>query len=216
MNNNQINRGRILIFFLSLFFLLSCNSSVEDKNNPEGIVQDGDIIFHESTSAQSKAIQFATHSKYSHCGIIFKTSKGFHVFEAVQPVQSTPLKKWITRGKGGHYVVRRLKDADNLLTNAATAKMKKFARSLNGKDYDLYFEWSNDKIYCSELVWKIYKEGAGIEVGRLQKLKDFDLTNPVVKQKLTERYGKNTPYDETVISPGSMFDSKLLQTVISN
>ena len=35
---------------------------------------------------------------------------------------------------------------------------------MNNKDYDLYFEWSDDKIYCSELVWKIYKNGADIEL----------------------------------------------------
>ena len=55
-----------------------------------------------------------------------------------------------------------------------------------GKDYDLYFEWSNEKIYCSELVWKIYKEGAGIEIGELEELSSFDLTNEIVKRKMKE------------------------------
>ena len=90
------------------------------------------------------------------------------------------------------------------------------AAKMIGKDYDLYFEWSNDRIYCSELVWKIYKQGAGLEIGQLQKLKDFDLEQPAVKQKLKERYGKNIPADEKVISPSALFDSKLLYTVTTN
>lgn len=35
-------------------------------------IQNGDIIFQTSTSGQSKAIQIATGSKYSHMGIIYK------------------------------------------------------------------------------------------------------------------------------------------------
>ena len=35
-------------------------------------IKDGDLIFQTSLSQQSKAIQLATKSKYSHCGIIYK------------------------------------------------------------------------------------------------------------------------------------------------
>ena len=46
-------------------------------------VRDGDIIFHTSRSAQSAAIQRATHSPYSHFGIIlYRDDKPF-VFEAI-------------------------------------------------------------------------------------------------------------------------------------
>ena len=36
------------------------------------LIQDGDIIFQNSNSSQSKAIELATKSKYTHMGIIFK------------------------------------------------------------------------------------------------------------------------------------------------
>ena len=39
------------------------------------------------------------------------------------------------------------------------------------------------------MIWKIYQRGANIEVGKLEKLKDFDLSSPEVKTKLKERYG---------------------------
>jgi hypothetical protein len=81
-----------------------------------------------------------------------------------------------------------------------------------GKNYDLTFEWNDDRIYCSELVYKIYKRGAGVSVGTLQKLRDFNLNSPIVRAKLNERYGKNIPLNETVISPGSIFaDSNLVE-----
>lgn len=134
----------------------------------------------------------------------------------MQPVKSTPLDKWIQRGKDGHYVVKRLKGADTILTPGRKKKMQASAKNMAGKDYDLYFEWDSKRIYCSELVWKLYKFGTGKKVGRVQKLQDFDLSNPAVKQKLAERYGNNIPYDEKVISPAAIFESELLETVISN
>ena len=192
-----------------------CNNTDKTLASPD-VFKEGDIIFQESQSAQSKAIQLATGSRYSHCGIIYKTGDDYFVYEAIQPVQTTPLDEWIARGKDGHYVVKRLKKADSILTSKALAKMKDFGRQLTGKNYDLYFEWSHDRIYCSELVWKIYRSGTGVELGQLQQLKDFDLTSPAVQQKLKERYGNNIPKDEKVISPAAIFDSELLYTVVSN
>jgi uncharacterized protein YycO len=179
-------------------------------------IQNGDLIFQTSLSAQSKAIQLATRSEYSHCGIIYKNGNDYYVYEAVQPVKETLLNKWIARGKDGHFVIKRLKNSDQVLTPAVLLKMKKIGNKFKGKDYDIYFEWSDDKIYCSELIWKIYKQATGLEIGKLEKLKDFDLSNDAVKVKMRERYGNNIPMEETVISPVEVFNSDLLMTVKSN
>ncbi len=179
-------------------------------------IKNGDLIFQTSLSGQSKAIQLATKSKYSHCGLIYKDGNDFYVFEAVQPVKRTPLDKWIARGQDGKYVIKRLKNADQVLTSATLTKMKQVGDKFNGKNYDLTFEWSDDKIYCSELIWKIYQRATGIEIGKLEKLSDFDLTNEAVKKKMKERYGDKIPTNEIVISPAAIFDSELLMTVKSN
>jgi len=186
--------------------------SLADKNE----IENGDLIFHISLSRQSKAIQLATKSKYSHCGLIYKEGNDYFVFEAVQPVKLTSLDKWIARGKDGKFVIKRLKNADQVISPATLSKMKQIGDQFSGKDYDLTFEWSDDKIYCSELIWKIYQRATGIEIGKLQKLSDFDLTNEVVKKKMNERYGGKIPMDELVISPGAIFDSELLTTIKSN
>ena len=178
-------------------------------------IKNGDLIFQTSLSSQSKAIQLATKSKYSHCGIIYQEGKKWYVFEAVQPVKRTPLDKWIKRGEGGKYVVKRLKNADQVLTPAVLAEMKKVGDKFIGKNYDLTFEWSDNKIYCSELIWKIYQRATGIEIGKLQKLRDFDLSDAAVRKKMKERYGDHIPMDELVISPAAIFDSELLTTVQS-
>lgn len=99
------------------------------------------------------------------------------------------------------------------MTPAVKEKMFASARKMLGKNYDLYFGWSDDRIYCSELVWKIYQQGLGIELGKLQRLRDFDLTHPIVKSKLQERYGNFSPMNEKVISPVAIYQSVQLETV---
>jgi uncharacterized protein YycO len=191
------------------------NDRVKSVQN-ETDIKDGDLIFQTSLSGQSQAIQLATNSKYSHCGIIYSDNGQFYVFEAVQPVKTTPLDKWIARGENGHYVIKRLKNADQVLTAVTLQKMKREGEKFKGKNYDLTFEWSDDKIYCSELIWKVYQRATGIEIGELEKLSDFNLTNEAVKTKMKERYGDKIPMDEIVISPAAIFDSELLITVKSN
>lgn len=179
-------------------------------------IRDGDIIFQTSTSSQSKAIQLATGSKYSHMGLIYEKNGKKYVFEAVQPVKLTPLQNWIARGENGHFVVKRFKDGVRTLSQLDLSNMKALGENYLGKDYDLYFEWSDDKIYCSELVWKIYYEALGVEIGELESLSDFDLTHQVVKAKMDERYGTQIPTNEKVISPAAMFNSKKLILVKEN
>jgi hypothetical protein len=202
--------------FDALEHSLSTTSSEEIQLPDNGDLKSGDLIFQTSLSRQSKAIQLATNSKYSHCGIIFKDGNDFYVFEAVEPVKRTLLSKWIARGKKGHYVIKRLKNADEVLTPAVLTKMKQIGDQMNGKPYDLTFEWSDEKIYCSELIWKIYQGATGLEIGKLGKLRDFDLTSKTVRKIMKERYGDKIPFEEMVISPSAVFDSELLETIKSN
>ncbi len=177
----------------------------------------GDLVFQSmGSSSQGKAIELATRSPYSHMGMIVVENRNARVLEAVGPVKYTPLKEWIGQGDGGHFVIRRLKDADRILTPEAVRRLKTEAKKFLGKPYDHYFGWSDKRIYCSELVWKIYRNALGIEIGKPARLRDFDLEHPLVKAKLKERYGDDVPLDEPVVSPGQMFDSGLLETVASH
>lgn len=176
-------------------------------------LHDGDLIFQTSTSAQSQAIQLATHSPYSHCGILFKRGQEWRVFEAVQPVSETSLAHWTARGKGGRFVMKRLRDAETVLTSAALQRLQAAGEQYRGKSYDLYFGWSDDRIYCSELLWKMYQQATGREIGQLETLREFDLSHPAVQAKLKERYGNRIPLTEKVISPVRMFESKELVEV---
>lgn len=180
--------------------LSSCAAAAEP-------LKEGDLLFQTSRSRQSKAIQLATHSKYSHVGILFFRGGRPYVFEAVRTVRYTPLKRWIARGQGGRYAVKRLKEP---LSPAALKRLKAIARGFEGRPYDLKFGWSDASLYCSELVWKMMDRAAGVKIGPLKRLADFDLSRRRVREKVAKR---GIVADEPMISPKDMFEAPVLRVV---
>lgn len=177
------------------------------------VFKEGDIIFQASSSRQTKAIQLATHSQWSHVGIILKHNNELFVYEAVQPVKFTPLAVWLSKSLDGIFAVKRLINSENILNTDNLQKIRSTAEKELGKNYDIHFGWSDEKLYCSEYIWKIYDRAVNIRIGNLQKLRDFDLTDPEVKKVMEERYGSSPPLEEDVISPVSIFNSDKLKQI---
>lgn len=178
-----------------------------------GALREGDILFQQSASAQSRAIQWATRSPWSHCGILLKRGKRLMVFEAAARVGYTPLERWIARGVGRRLLVMRLSDKACALTPERLRALRKAAAAFEGRPYDLFFQWSDKAQYCSELVWKVYKNGLGISLAPLRKMRDFDFSRPEVRATLSRRYGANIPWDQPVIAPSDLAASELLVRV---
>ena len=178
-----------------------------------GAYLEGDIIFQSSNSAQCKAIKLATHSEFSHVGMITIQNGQPYVLEAIEPVCITPLNSWITRGTGSHYTVMRLKKRDSLILPNEIPLAKSIGEKMVGTHYDLYFGWTDDRLYCSELVWKVYKRGFDVELCPLRKMKEFDLSSPEVKAIMKQRYGSNPPLEEQVVALSDLSNSELLYTV---
>lgn len=192
--------------FIFTFIPSACNAG----NLP---LREGDIVFQSFPSPRSVAIQLVTKSQYSHMGMVLMHDGKLMVHEAVGPVKFTSIDSRIKRDVNRHFVVKRLKNADSVLTKTNLAKLESAASTFESKPYDFVFNWSDEKIYCSELVWKIFDRALNIDIGELRKLKDFDLSSPEVQEKLKERYPDGVPMDETVISPQDVFQSSLLCTV---
>lgn len=177
--------------------------------------QEGDLLFQTSRSTQSAAVQAATHSRWSHMGLLFRKHGRWVVLEAVQPVKYTALEAWIRRGAGGHVEARRLKAGVKVLSPRDVEVLRREGERYLGRPYDLTFEWDDRRIYCSELVWKAYDRALGLKLGRLQTLSDFDLSAPAVRRKMAERYPKGVPRGMSVISPQAMYDAPELEAAWS-
>lgn len=200
----------LIYLFTSLVILTNCVSQQKVD------FQNGDIIFQTTSSSQCEAVQLATHSQYSHCGMLYFKNNRWYVLEAVGPVKFTLLKEFISHGKNKHYVIKRVKDFTKEKWQQQDSSIQKFIHQQLGKPYDIYFNWDENNIYCSELVWKFYHTCFNIEVGKLQQMKEFDLKHPAVQAILQERYGKHIPYHEKVISPASIFESSTLILIEEN
>ena len=194
-----------IVLFFTLFLSLSCKPS-----KPK--FEDGDIIFQTSKSSQSQILKIVTKSQLTHCGIIFIKNGKYFVFEAVQPVKVTPLENWISRGENSKYKVTRLK---YVLTESSKKDMFNYAKKQLGKNYDLKFEWSESKMYCSELVWKIYNS-AGYTLSTPKKFSNYDLSNESTKKLIKQRYGDKFNLNGTVVSPNDLYLSTITEEIYSN
>lgn len=187
---------------------------IADKLERDSLLREGDILFQTSRSRQSRAVQDATGSQWSHCGIVLRRDGKWVVFEAVQPVKITPLAEWLARGKNNRFALKRIKESVRKLSPEDLARMESEGRRFVGRPYDTLFGWGDDRIYCSELIWKIYRRALGVEVGVVQKLREFDLDAPSVKTLMEQRYGKNVPLEDSVVSPVSIYRSPNLESVV--
>ena len=194
------------------FLLILCLWIITGSVLAAPVLQEGDIVFRNEAGNFSKAIQLATHSPYNHVGMIFMRKGKPYVLEAVGPVKFTSLDRWWI---DGHCAAKRLKKAKAILTPEVLRKMEALAEKYLGKKYSFTFAWSEESFYCSGLVWKIYHDTTGLELGKFRKLKEFDLSSPLVKRELKKKYGALIPLDLKVISPADMFQSDLLVPVES-
>lgn len=172
----------------------------------------GDLLFISSKSGQGQAIQLATHSHLTHCGIVFIENNTAYVYHAVEPVQKSTLKEFLSYSDDGKIWIKRLKDT-SLLNQKNITLLKSNANAMLGKHYDLYFNWSNDEIYCSEYIWKIYKNALNIEIGKIHPLKFYDLSSKIVKETMAKRYGEKIPLEEQMVAPSDIFSSENLISV---
>ncbi|MBP6392128.1 MAG: peptidoglycan peptidase [Flavobacteriales bacterium] len=205
--------GARLVPAIALFaVLIATTAAVSTKSKRDGFAfQDGDVVFQGHMSGQGAAIAQATHSPYTHCGIVFLENGVPMVWEAVGPVKRTPWKEFMHHGEGDHYVIKRVRDP---LASSEVSELKKAGTAMMGLPYDNHFQMDDERIYCSELVFKMFG-AAGRSVGTLERFCDMDLEAPIAHRALVERFGGAVPCDSKVITPAALFRAAELVTVDS-
>lgn len=176
------------------------------------LATDGDVILHKSQSSQAAALRAATGSEYTHVGIVFHHDGELQVLEAVEPVRWTPLGDWIQRGAHQHVVLMRV----NGLSPEAADTVRAAATAYIGVGYDLLFEWSDERIYCSELVYKAFQSATGREIGERETLRDLDLSSEAVRRLIDARTGGDVDLAEPVVTPLSILNDGELTVVFAN
>lgn len=180
--------------------------------------QTGDIIFQVAENDNAEIVSKISGSPYNHCGIIKQSADGqIYVIEATVNVTKTPLDIWISRGKGYHYRIARYVDMDQILQDSSLLQnASAVGRDYLGSEYDVYFDWSNDKLYAAELVYKVFNEGWNVSLAEPLVFADLDFTNPDITAQLVQNYGSTLPMDMPVVTPQLLLESPVLNTVFSN
>ena len=194
----------IIILLLALPFSPMMTEMITAQTDPIEEVKEGDVIFQTSQSQQSPLIQIATRSSISHCGIIVMKNGKPYVLETLKTLVVTPLDKFIARGEGGKYWLKR--------SNKENIKIE--YGSYLGKPYDLAFKFDNDKFYCSELIYDIYKNQLGIELCDPKKVSDYLMIGidklPQIEMAMKKR---GITMEQYAVAPVDIFESDYLEDV---
>ena len=194
----------IILLIIALPFTSMVMETVTAQTKPIMDVREGDVIFQTSLSQQSPLIQIATRSKITHCGIVVMKNGKPYVLETLKTLAVTPLDKFIARGEDGKYWLKR--------SNKENIRIK--YGSYLGKPYDLAFKFDNDKFYCSELIYDIYKNQLGIELCKPKKVNDYLILGtsnlPQIKKAMKKR---GITQEQYAVAPVDIFESNHLKDV---
>lgn len=172
--------------------------------------KEGDIIFQSLAGTElADVIEGATNSPYSHTGMVIKKNDLWYVREAIDPVQDTPLLFWIARGYNSQFAAFRLKEPYQHYIPMMIKESEKFL----GLPYDVLYKLDDEKIYCSELVYKAFKNVSGEKLGRLRKLKELNWKP--YKDFIVDLAGE-LPLERQMITPKDLSEAHQLEKVFSN
>jgi len=150
----------------------------------------GDLLFQKVNKKDS----LTSDSTYNNIGIAFIDGDNYALLETSDQVQYVSIRQWVENGNNNEYVAKRLRNADSLLTNSGIQDLRKEARNNIMKKYDNSDDWSDDKMYNAELIWKMYERTFNIELGAIDTIQ-IDSINRLE------------------IRPSTIFDSDKLMTV---
>ncbi|WP_290703757.1 YiiX/YebB-like N1pC/P60 family cysteine hydrolase [Amphritea sp.] len=175
---------------------------------------EGDLIFSSIDLLVCRQVARETGSWSSHVGFAIKENNQWMIVESKVPfVCKTPLRRFLQRTRHGQIVVRRLKQP---LSDDQIKNIKQLASNHIGKLYHPGFDFNSDRQFCSKLVYLIYKEAIGVELGTVQTLEQLLNQNPQARIGLWYFwYFGNIPWNRKTLSPASQLQDQQLQTVFS-
>lgn len=192
--------------------------------------QVGDVIFTEIASNPVGAFVFGhvaqlTSSWTSHVGIVIEEAGGAKIVaEATTSLfdsrsRKTPLCEFLAHSKAGHFALRRLPGGFD------PAKVPALERAIDarmGIRYDTGFDLDDPSTtYCSRFVREIYLEATGVELGRIQTLREIvdekKAVDPSYDDTLIRLWflSPQVPWCRRMVSPASELFDPSLKTIVS-
>lgn len=212
-----------MIQFTYIAFLIFSMLTMKSPSNFE--LKEGDFLFQDmDCGAMCDAIEAVTQgidgAQLSHVGLVLNDRDTLMVVEAISKgVVYTPLDDFLNRSADDEgnpkVVVGRFKKEFQHLIPKAISNLQKYEASAYNKSYIM----GNDSVYCSQLLYLIFKEAnKGIDV--------FQLAPMTFKQPASNDFfpvwleyyndlGIPIPEGEPGINPGGMSRSPFIEIIHS-
>jgi hypothetical protein len=203
---------RIANLIFSVIALTGCDMPLPhfapSPGNTPYSPQEGDILFQSLPhSPLVSAIEGVTGSPLSHCGVVTKSGNGWAVLEAIGPVQETALDAWIARGRSSHFSAFRILPP----YDAAISRFLLSARAYLGRPYDILYEFDDEKIYCSELVYKAFWAATGKPLGEAKPLGALNWKPH--EEFIKQTTGGELPLERIIITPVALSKAPELRKI---
>jgi Permuted papain-like amidase enzyme, YaeF/YiiX, C92 family len=186
---------------------------VEDVLSGLPDLMEGDIIVQDIQNPTGDLMREVMPAEWTNIGIIFRRDAdgAMVVMDAIGKVRITPLPEWISAGRENKLALYRLQDGENILVPKNVKKLRVACKPFKAKPSDRYFAWSDDELYSSELVWKVYQTGLGISLCPLRKLNTLQLSGKLAKPIMTKKYGTTVPAAENAVTVADIYSSAQLK-----
>ena len=158
----------------------------------------GDILLQPLHCYACNLIEAQTQSEYSHIGVVIKKEEGnVFVAEAFGKVKVVSFKKFNQKTQKGLMVeVLRPRYVNHEIYTT-------YLNYFDSKPYDSNFLWSDEKIYCSELVQKLFVKLS------MTAPKEKPMTFDINRELWDKFFRGNTPEGHLGISPVDFKNSNL-------
>ncbi len=182
-------------------------ASVPDGYTP----REGDILFQSlPNSPLIDAIEGASKSPYSHCGIVSLVDGKWIVYQAIGKVQATPINEFILQARDKKMDAYRFDDDHEKHIAEVISKVKNYL----DRPYDFRYRMDDETIYCSELIYKAFRDATnGKELGELTRLGDLDWQPH--EEVITFLEQGPVPLDRMMITPKHLSEANQLECVYS-
>lgn len=208
-----MNMKTLNYFIVSLVLFFTLGAKANPCQQAESNLRDGDLVFFGLSSFVFKELAEATNTWTSHVGIVYQESSGvWIVAEGVVPV-SRKIKfcDFISRGYKNYFEVYRLK------STFPENKKHELISEINkwmGKLYDPGFNFEGPRVFCSKIVYEVFKSTLGIEVGRRQTFSQLLKQNPNYDYSFWKAwFGGKIPWNRVTITPASVIQDEDLVEV---
>ena len=165
----------IITSLLILSTIFYCGLYIKNKRDYIGfnynLLQSGDIIFTRGISMKSFVVLLLNRStdRYSHCGVIFREKdKYFIIHSTPTPIDKKngrivrePLDDFFSFNNITLTSIYRVDNGHKKYIDSSLCIIKHFLQDKIAFDDD--FQLTNQKLYCTELIWLAYKN-AGLDL----------------------------------------------------